>query len=122
MRYQIDSDLSKESKGQVNYSNTILLSIINLATKEIEGVSKLSDNFGSIAKKWFTNKYYDGVKVLYENNAMTIDIFINVKYGNCVTDVAYRVQENVKNGILSMVEIAINQINVHVMGVDFISE
>ena len=121
MKYQLGTSIVNTNKGKIVYDKSVLLSIINLSTKEIEGVSCVKDNFGSLAKKWFSNKYYDGVKVDYENNGITINIYLSIEYtqGNSVSEIAYKVQENVKNGISYMTDVIINSINIHVIGVDF---
>lgn len=108
--------------GNVSYNKNILLSIINLAAKEISGVSKLCSNFGSKFKKWFSSNYFEGVKISYGKDSLSVDVYINVFFGYSVADVAYRVQENIKNGISSMMDIKVNGINVHVLGVDFSKE
>ena len=97
----------------------MLLSIINLAAKEISGVDSLCKNFSSGIKKIFSNNVSEGVKVTYENDGITVDIYLNILYGYNITDVAHRVQENVKNGISSMIDVKVNSINVHIMGVEF---
>ena len=53
---------------------------------------------------------------------MIIDLYLNVFFGYSVADVAYRVQENVKNGISNMISAKIESINIHVLGVDFSRE
>ena len=58
-------------------------------------------------------------KIVSNDDGVVVDIYLNVWFGYSVNDVAYRVQENVKNGISSMMEIKVNSINVHVLGVDF---
>jgi uncharacterized alkaline shock family protein YloU len=50
---------------------------------------------------------------------MNIDVYINVYFGYNVTEVAYRVQENIKNSLSGMIDIKIDKINVHVLGVEF---
>ena len=95
------------------------MSVINLATKEIAGVSSIVTKFGSILKRWFSNNYYDGVKITYNKDAMCVDVYINVCFGYNVTEVAYRVQENIKNSLSGMIDVKISKINVHVLGVDF---
>ena len=37
-------------------------------------------------------------------------------------DITYRVQENIKNSLSSMIDVKIDKINVHVLGVDFMAE
>ena len=36
-------------------------------------------------------------------------------------DISFRVQENIKNNISSMIEMKTGKINVHIVGVDFVS-
>lgn len=109
--------------GRVYCNKNILLSIINLAAKEISGVSQLCSKFGSKFKKMFSStNYFEGVKVAYTKDSIAVDVYLNVFFGYSVADVAYRVQENIKNGISSMMDINVNGINVHVLGVNFSKE
>ncbi len=122
MMYDNKNSIKKQAKGNVTYGSDIVLSVINLATKEIAGVSSIVTKFGSALKRWFSNNYYDGVKVSYVKNAMTVDVYINVCFGYNVTEVAFRVQENIKNSLSGMIDIKINKINVHVLGVDILKD
>lgn len=108
-----------ENKGKVTCNKNILLSIINLATKEIAGVSSMCDNFGDGLKRAFSNNYTNGVKIEEGKSGIDVDVFINVVDNCCVPDIAYKVQENIRNGVTSMLDVKINSINVHVQGVDF---
>ena len=108
-----------QTKGKVSYNKNIILSVINLATKEIAGVSSLAANIGSGLKRLFNNNCYEGVKITNTNNKVNIDVYINVYYGYNVSEISYRVQENIKNSLSGMVDIVIDKINVHVLGVDF---
>lgn len=117
--YDNKNSIKKQAKGNVTYGSNIVLSVINLATKEIAGVSSIVTKFGSFLKRWFSNNYYEGVKISYNKDAMNIDVYINVCFGYNVTEVAYRVQENIKNSLSGMIDIKINRINVHVLGVEF---
>lgn len=121
MNYELNGEMysNKSNKGKVTCNKNILLSIVNLATKEIAGVVSLCDNFGSGIKKMFSTNYTNGVKVAYGKNGVIVDVYINVYDGYSVPDIAYKVQENIKNGISSMLDTEIDSINVHVQGVDF---
>lgn len=110
------------TKGNITLNKNILLSVINLAAKEIAGVSSLSDDFGSAIKKWFSNNYYEGVKITYDKDNIVVDVYLNVYYGYNVSEIAYRVQENIKNSLSAMIDIDIDKINVHVLDVDFPKE
>ena len=122
MMYDNKNSIKKQAKGNVTYGSDIVLSVINLATKEIAGVSSIVTKFGSALKRWFSNNYYDGVKITYNKNAMHIDVYINVCFGYNVTEVAFRVQENIKNSLSGMIDIKINKIKVHVLGVEILKD
>lgn len=119
MMYDNKNNIKKQAKGNVTYGSDIVLSVINLATKEIAGVSSIVTKFSSVLKRWFSNNYYEGVKISYNKDAMNVDVYINVCFGYNVTEVAFRVQENIKNSLSGMIDIKINKINVHVLGVEF---
>ena len=110
---------NNESRGKVNCNKNILLSIISLATKEIAGVVSLCDSFGDNIKRALSNNYTNGVKISEGKEGIDVDVYVNVMAGYKVPDIAYKVQENIKNAVSSMLDVQINSINVHVQGVDF---
>ena len=113
----------QENKGKITCDRNILLSIISLATKEISGVSSLQDSFAMKIKKLFTKADSTGVKLKVSSNGqLIIDVYVRIYSGNNVPDVAFKVQENIKNNIVSMVEMRVGKINIHVVGVDFKEE
>ncbi len=122
MIYNNGNSTNKAIKGNVTFNRNIVLSVINLAAKEIAGVSSLVANFGSAFKRWFANNYYEGVKLTKNNGKLSVDIYLNVYFGYNVSEIAYRVQENIKNSLSSMIDVEIDRVNVHVLGVDFLKE
>ena len=116
-------DYLKDNKGKITCDRKILLSIISLATKEISGVSELVDTPETKIKRFFNKNDSKGVKVkFYPNGRLIIDVYIKVFSESNVPDISFRVQENIKNNISSMVEMKAGKINVHVVGVDFIKK
>lgn len=113
----------QENKGKITCNRKILLSIISLATKEISGVSALQDNFSMKFKRLFTKSDNTGLKLKVSNNGqLTIDVYVRIYNGNNVPEIAYKIQENIKNNIVSMVDMRVSKINVHIVGVDFKNE
>ncbi|MCI7003008.1 MAG: Asp23/Gls24 family envelope stress response protein [Clostridia bacterium] len=114
---------SISNKGKTTCNRSILLSIISLATKEISGVSELVDTPSIVLKRMFKNRDSKGVKVsISPNGKITVDVYIKVYLGVNVPDISFRVQENIKNNIASMVDLKTGKINVHVVGVSFVKE
>lgn len=112
------SNSTLPSKGKVDIDRDILLSIINLATKEISGVHSLTNSYIPWYKRLFVKNKSEGVRIKIDNlNSVSVDIYIIVDNGYSVPDIAFRVQENVKNSLNAMVGLKAGKINVHVLGV-----
>ena len=110
-------------KGKITCNRNILLSIIDLATREICGVSGLASSFKSKVARLFTKNKNPGVRVRFNpNGSLAVDVYIRMYYGYSVPDIAYKIQENIKNGISAMVDMKTTKVNVHIMGVDFEKE
>lgn len=93
--------------GDITYGKNVLRSIITLAAKEITGVAALHGK---------------GIKIDYAGNTINVEVFLNVYYGNNVSDVAFRVQENIKRSVETMSGYKVGAINVSVLGVSFSTE
>ncbi len=106
------------NNGKISLDRKILVSIINLAAKEINGVESVTNTNRPWIKKLF-NKYDDGVEIKFEQNgALTVDVYLNLYVGYNVPDVAYRVQENIRNSLATMVALKPLKINIHVNNVE----
>ena len=108
-----------ESKDSVSYKKHVVISIVSLATQEINGIASISRNAVSAIKSALSKNINRGIIVDFENNLVHIDVFVNVKFGYSVKDVAFRVQENIKSSVESMTEFKVDSVNVHVVGVTF---
>lgn len=109
-----------EFKDNVTYKKHVVISIVSLATQEISGIASISRKSVSVLKSALSKNINRGIIVDFtsENN-VKIDVFVNVKFGCSVKDVAFRVQENIKSSIESMTEYKVESVNVHVVGVNF---
>ena len=106
-------------KDNVTYKKHVVISIVSLATQEISGIASISRKSVSAIKSAFSKNINRGIIVDFENNNAKIDVFVNVKFGCSVKDVAFRVQENIKSSVESMTEYKVGSVNVHIVGVEF---
>lgn len=103
-----------DRKGKITCDRSVLTSIINLATREINGVESYTKK--SFLKKIFASKKDESTKIRFEENgSLAVDIYINVDPNISVPDVAYKIQENVKNSLATMVGMKPKTINIHIM-------
>lgn len=57
-----------------------------------------------------------------DNREVNIDLHIIVEYGVRIPDVAWRLQEAIKQSVETMTGLNVNEINIHVQGVSFEKE
>lgn len=93
-----------KSKGRVTYGKNVVIAVVTLAVKEISGVAGL-------ARK--------GVVTTANDKRIDVDVHINLDVGSSVSDVAFRVQENIKRSVESMTEYKIGIVNVNVLDAVF---
>ena len=107
-----------ENQGKIICNKNILFSIVSLATKEINGVVGLSKKSTNIVARTLQNEDFTGIKIKYNTNGMIIvDVYIDVYNNISAPDLCFKVQENIKNNILSMADIKTAKVNVHIVEV-----
>lgn len=106
----------KNQAGQDTVINkNMILSIVTLAAKEIKGVKDVYHSKKLWLKKLFDKNIGKGVTLKETQSGVVIDIYVIVDTDCEVNDIVYRIQQNVKNSITSLLPIQIKAINVHVM-------
>ncbi|MCI9057968.1 MAG: Asp23/Gls24 family envelope stress response protein, partial [Oscillospiraceae bacterium] len=60
-----------------------------------------------------------GVKVAVEEDGAVIDLYVMIRYGHAIPEVAERMQSAVSTAVESMTGFAAKAVNVHVGGVTF---
>ncbi len=109
-----------ESQGsKVRISDEVIAAIASVAASQVEGVAAMSGNImGDIGSAILGKKSTGrGVKVSSGEKEVALDLYLNIKYGARIPEVAYKVQENVKKSVESMTELRVTQVNIHIQGV-----
>ena len=101
--------------GQVKISNDVIATIAGLAAIEVEGVGTTSTFTDKLLKN-------NGVKIQIEEDEVILDVMIIIDYGISIPDIAFKVQENVKNTVETMTGLKVSQVNIHVQGINFKKE
>lgn len=111
----------KEDGGKVNISDDVVASIAGIAASEMDGVYAMSGGVASgIAEKLGAKKSpQKGVKVDVKPDGATIDLYAIVEFGVRIPELAWSIQENVKNSVETMTGIDVSCVNVHIDGVHF---
>ena len=109
--------------GTIRVADEVVSIIAGLATTEVDGIAGMSGGIaGGIAEILGRKNFSKGVKVEVGEKEAAVDLYIIVKYGIRIPEVALAAQENVKRAIETMTGLSVVEVNVHVQGVGFPEE
>ena len=108
-----------QENGSVMISEDVIVSIVDLAVAEVEGIAGLSTKHGADIVDLIGKKNWGkGLKVSLNNDeTISVDCNINVKYGHSVVDVAKAAQDAIISALDSMTGIKTSAVNVNVCGI-----
>lgn len=117
----MDNELTKnDNLGKVQVADEVVAVIAGMAATEVKGIAGMSGGIaGGIAEMLGKKNLSKGVKVEVGETEAAIDLYIIVKYGARIPEIAINCQEGVKTAIESMTGLQVVEVNVHIQGVAF---
>ena len=98
---------SKESQnGKVVYNTGIVRNIVALAVSEVEGAMPLQES-------------QNGISLYLEKEGIYVSVSVKVKYGYNVPELAYRIQQSIKQSVENMTHYKVTEVDVHIRDVLF---
>lgn len=123
-----DEELKKENdlegvkeieENGIKIADDVIAIIAGKAASEVTGVYSMSGGFaGGISEVFGKKSYAKGIKVDNSDRKLKIDVNIIVEYGARIPDIAYEIQNRVKKAVENMTGLIIEEVNVHVQGVN----
>ncbi len=98
-----------KQKGKIVYNAGIVQNIVEIAVTEVEG-ARLSDGKRG------------GISLYLEKDGIYVDVSVVVKYGYNVPELAYRIQQSVKQSVENMTRFKVAEVNIHIQDVMFVEE
>ena len=116
---ELDNEIKTENNG-IKISEDVVGVIAGVAVSEVPGVAGMSGGFAGGISEVFSGKknLAKGIKVDIAENDVKIDVNIIVEYGTRIPDVAFEIQNRVKKAVESMTGLNVEEVNVHVQGVN----
>lgn len=93
-------------KGRISYNADIVSGIVVLSLRETEGIELVPSKS-------------KGIKVCFEKEGIFVDISAIAHYGYKVPELAYTIQQTVKQMVESMTKFKIAKVDVHFQSVVF---
>ncbi|MCX8075386.1 MAG: Asp23/Gls24 family envelope stress response protein [Clostridia bacterium] len=116
-----ENNTNVEIATNLTISEDVIGIIAGLAASEVEGISGMSLGFVDGINQILGNnkKYSKGVRVELEGKKVTIDLYVNVKYGVRIPDIAWSAQNAVKTSVENMTGLEVGSVNINVQGITF---
>ena len=115
-----ETENSENTENGIEISNDVIAVIAGVAVSEVQGVASMSGGFAGGITEVLSGKknMAKGIKVDKTENTAKIDVNIIVEYGSRIPDVAFEIQNRVKKSVESMTGFKVEEVNVHVQGVN----
>lgn len=112
-------EVALESNANIKIADDVIAVIAGVAVSEVPGVAEMSGGFaGGISEVLSGKKNLSkGIKVESGEKETKIDVNIIVEYGTRIPDVAFEIQNKVKNAVENMTGLKVVEVNVHIQGV-----
>ena len=116
----LEMNQGNNSLGKVEIAPEVIEVIAGIAASEVEGVAQMRGNFASgVVERLGKKNHGKGVKVELTENGIIIDVFCAMKFGVSIPNVAQKVQDNIRQELLNMNALDIDELNIHVVWVLF---
>ena len=109
-----------EDNSNIRIADDVVAVIAGVAVSEVPGVAGMAGGFAGGISEVFSGKknLAKGIKVEINEDVAKIDVNIIVEYGSRIPDVAFEIQNRVKKSVESMTGLKVEEVNVHVQGVN----
>lgn len=115
----IPEKINEIEENGIKIADDVVATIAGKAAMEVKGVYSMSGGFaGGISEVFGKKNYTKGIKVDNTEKGLKIDVNIIVEYGARIPDVAYEIQNRVKKSVENMTGLNIEEVNVHIQGVN----
>ena len=116
---ELEEEIKTENEG-IQISNDVVGVISGVAVSEVPGVAGMAGGFAGGITEVLSGKknLAKGIKVDISEKSVKIDVNIIVEYGSRIPDVAFEIQNRVKKAVENMTGLNVEEVNVHVQGVN----
>lgn len=109
--------------GEVQIADHVVAIIAGLAATEVKGVVAMAGNItNELVAKLGMKNLSRGVKVIVDEDLVSINLSLNLEYGYSVPKTSRLVQEKVKTAIENMTGLKVSEVNIRVADVNMVKE
>lgn len=104
--------------GRVEIAPEVIEVITGISALEVEGLFAMRGNFATgVVERFGKKSHSKGVKVELTETGILIDLYVVLNFGVSIPQVAEKLQSNIRQTLKNMTALVIEEINVHVVGI-----
>ncbi len=107
------------SQGTTTIAPDVLLTIAQLTTLNVSGVSRLGHVQTQVNQLLKRTQRREGVSIEVVDDVVYIDIYVILKNDVNVRDVSHNIQHEVTRAISEMVGMTVGRVNIHIEDIDY---
>src|SRR3954469_597599 len=116
----LEMEQGNNGHGKVEIAPEVIEVIAGIAASEVEGVASMRGNFATgVVEKLGKKNHGKGIKVELTESGIKVDVFCMMKFGVSIPSVAQKVQDNIRQTLLNMTALTAEEVNIHVVGIQF---
>ncbi|WP_163102638.1 Asp23/Gls24 family envelope stress response protein [Peribacillus alkalitolerans] len=116
----LEMTTNNDGLGKVEIAPEVIEVIAGIAASEVEGVAQMRGNFAAgVVERLGRKNHGKGVKVELTEESIKVDVYCVMKFGVSIPKVAQEVQDNIRQALLNMTALEADEVNVHVVGIQF---
>ena len=110
-----------EESGSIHIAEEVIAAIAVGAVREVEGISGMMTGMGSsvtdLVNKKSAQKGTRGVRIDMTGDTVSLDLYVMVRYGVAIPEVAENAQRAVMSAVEAMTGCIVGAVNIHVGGI-----
>lgn len=110
------------AQGATTIAPDVLLTIAQLTTLNVTGVSRLSHVQVPVNRIFKPGQKREGVMIEVSDDVVYVDIYVILCNDVNVRDVSHNIQREVSRAISEMVGMVVGRVNIHIEDIDYPSE
>jgi uncharacterized alkaline shock family protein YloU len=116
----LEMNPENSGRGRVEIAPEVIEVIAGIAASEVEGVAQMRGNFAAgVVERLGKKNHGKGVKVELLETGIKVDVYCVMKFGISIPTVAQKVQDNIRQTLLNMTALETEEINIHIVGIQF---
>lgn len=112
----------KKEIGSLHISETVIEKIAQLVVDEVDGVFSMAPSPMKLKDLLFSSEKYKPIRLNISGGVAQIDLYVILKAGYRMKEVAENIQEYVKDAVQNMASVAVSKVNVYLCGISPIRE